>query len=299
MKSWSSCCKPHVEGGFNIKEVLAWNKCLLCKWIWAIETYADSSWVLWNHTYNIKNGSFWTLQPKNFHSKSWRSILKVRNILLAKTGGVDHVRALLKSCVAGGKLQLSLIYEQLRDHDHKISWEKTVWNKVALPKHNVLVVLAMQHKLATMDNLNHRGLYIVNRCILCKADNESHQHLFFRCQFVASIWHRLLHWLKIRGRTDCLKRELHWLAGRRNRRHWKAQWISSCLTALTYSFWEERNSRIFRDVEHNEDYIEAGDVQVMVRVLLNFSVLRTMPNNQITDFADTLKQFRVKLNPPA
>ncbi|XP_074301542.1 uncharacterized protein LOC141632942 [Silene latifolia] len=208
MKSWSSCCKPHVEGGFNIKEVLAWNKCLLCQ-----------------------------------------------DILLAKTGGVDHARALLKSCVAGGKLQLSLIYEQLRDHDHRISWEKTVWNKVALPKHSVLVVLAMQHKLATMDNLNHRGLHIVNRCILCKADNESHQHLFFRCQFVASIWHRLLHWLKLRGRTECLKRELHWLAGRRNRRHWKAQWISSCLTALTYSISEERNSRIFRDVEYNEDYI--------------------------------------------
>ncbi|XP_074283817.1 uncharacterized protein LOC141608353 [Silene latifolia] len=225
MKSWSSCCKPHIEGGFNIKEILAWNKCILCKWIWAIETHADSSWVIWNHTYNIKQG---------------------------------------------GKVQLSLIYEQLRDHDRKISWEKTVWNRVALPKHSVLVVLAMQHKLATIDKLNYRGLHMVNRCILCKADNESHQHLFFKCQFATSIWNRLLKWMKLRGRTDSLKRELHWLAGRRRRRHWKAQWISSCLTALAYSIWEERNSRIFRDVEHNEDYI-VRRVQYLVSIRLLYA----------------------------
>ncbi|XP_074306214.1 uncharacterized protein LOC141641455 [Silene latifolia] len=195
------------------------------------------------------------MQIKSFHSESWKSILKVRDLLLAKTGGIDNACALLYSCVAGGKLQLSLIYEQLRDYDHKINWEKTVWNRAALPKHSVLVVLAMQHKLATIDKLNHRGMHIVNHCILCKAANESHQHLFCCCQFAASIWHRLLQWLKLRGRIDCLKRELHWLAGRRTRRNWITQWISSCLTALTYSIWEERNFCIFRDVEHNEDYI--------------------------------------------
>ncbi|XP_074305771.1 uncharacterized protein LOC141640992 [Silene latifolia] len=238
MKSWRSCCKPHVEGGFNIKEILGWNKFLLCKWIWAIETHADSSWVLWNHTYNIKHGSFWTMQTKSFHSESWKSILKVRDLLLAKTGGIDNARALLYRCVAGGKLQLSLIYKQLRDHDHKIRLEKTVWNRVALPKHSVLVVLAMQYKLATIDKLNHRGMHMVNRCITQAKSNESHRHLFFRCQFAASIWHRLLQWLKLRGRTDCLKRELHWLAGKRTRRHWKAQRISSCLTALPYSIWK-------------------------------------------------------------
>ncbi|XP_074318501.1 uncharacterized protein LOC141655315 [Silene latifolia] len=270
MKSWSSCCKPHVEGGFNIKEISARNKCLLCKWIWAIETHADSSWVLWNHAYNIKHGSFWTMQIKSFHSESWKSILKVRDLLLEKTSGIDNARTLLSNCVAGGKLQLSLIYEQLRDHDNKISSVKTVWNRVALPKHSVLVVFAMQHKLATIVKLNHKGLHMVNRCILCKAANESHQHLFFNCQFVASIWHRLLQWMMLRGQTDSLKRELHWLAGRRTRRHLKVQWISSCFTALTYSIWEERNSRIFRDVEHTEDYI-VRRVQYLVSIRLLYA----------------------------
>ncbi|XP_074300257.1 uncharacterized protein LOC141631493 [Silene latifolia] len=126
MKSWTSCCKPHIEGGFNIKEMLAWNKCILCKWIWAIETHSDSSWVLWNHTYNIKQNSFWTMQIKSFHSESWKSILKVRDLLLDKTGGIENARTLLSSCAAGGKLKLSLIYEQLREHDSRISWVKAI-----------------------------------------------------------------------------------------------------------------------------------------------------------------------------
>ncbi|XP_074300256.1 uncharacterized protein LOC141631492 [Silene latifolia] len=126
----------------------------------------------------------------------------------------------------------------------------------------------MQHKLATIDKLNYRGLHMVNRCILCKAVNETRQHLFFKCQFAAQIWHRLLQWMKLRGRTDSLRRELHWLAGRRIRRHWKVHWVSSCLTALGYSIWEERNSCIFRDVEHNEDYIvRRAQYLVSIRLL--------------------------------
>ncbi|XP_074266069.1 uncharacterized protein LOC141588530 [Silene latifolia] len=208
MKSWTSCCKPHIEGGFNIKEILAWNKCILCKWIWAIENHSDSSWV------------------KSFHSESWKSILRIRDPLLEKTGSRDNARTLLSSFVTGGKLKLSLIYEQLREHDRRLSWVKAVWNRVSLPKHSMLVVLAMQHKLATIDKLNHKGLHMVNRCTLCKAANESHQHLFFKCPFATQIWHRLLQWMKLRGRTDSLSRELYWLAGRRIRRHWKVQWDS-------------------------------------------------------------------------
>ncbi|XP_074313524.1 uncharacterized protein LOC141648702 [Silene latifolia] len=44
MKSWASCCKPVHEGGFNIKEVLAWNKCLISKWIWEIDQHSESFW---------------------------------------------------------------------------------------------------------------------------------------------------------------------------------------------------------------------------------------------------------------
>ncbi|XP_074277918.1 uncharacterized protein LOC141601526 [Silene latifolia] len=238
MKSWASCCVPHAEGGFNIKE-----------------------------TYNIKSGDFWTMAPKNFHSESCKSLLKVRNELVAKIGGVATARAFLLDCIAEGKLQLHRVYDFLRDPGRRISWARVVWNKAALPKHSFLVVLVMQRKLATIDQVMHRGMHLVNRCVLCKAANEDHAHLFFQCSYSSNIWQNLLEWMGMRGRSMKLKTELHWLANRRHRKHWKALRISSCLNALTHSLGEERNSRIFNNLEHEAAYI-IRRVQFLVSVKL-------------------------------
>ncbi|XP_074290908.1 uncharacterized protein LOC141617633 [Silene latifolia] len=165
MKSWASCCTPHNEGGFNIKEVLAWNKC--------------------------------------------------------------------------DKLKLHKVYNFIREPGRRISWVHAVWNKDVVPKHSFLVVLDMQHKLSTIDQLTHRVMYLVNRCVLCKAANEDHHHLFFQCSYSGHVWKQLLSWMGVTGRSVNLKKEIHWVASRRHRRHCKAHWASSCLNALTYSIWVE------------------------------------------------------------
>ncbi|XP_074291768.1 uncharacterized protein LOC141618564 [Silene latifolia] len=186
MKSWASCCVPHAEGGFNIKEVLAWNKCILCKWIWIIDTHSDSLWVNWNHTYNIKTGDFWTMAAKNYHSESWKNLLTVRYEIVAKTGSIATARAFLLDCIAGGKMRLHRVYDFLRVPGRRISWAQAVWNKAVVPKHSFLAVLAMQRKLATIDQLTHRGMHLVNRCVLCKAANEDHSHIFFSVVILAT-----------------------------------------------------------------------------------------------------------------
>ncbi|XP_074298357.1 uncharacterized protein LOC141629219 [Silene latifolia] len=207
------------------------------------------------------------MAPKNFHSESWKSLLKVRNELVAKTCGVANARAFLLDCITEGKLQLQKVYDFLREPGRRISWARVVWNKAVLPKHSFMVVLAMQRKLATIDQLMHRGVHLVNRCVLCKAANEDHSHLFFKCSYSSHIWQQLLEWMGMRGRSMNLKSELHWLVGRRHRKHWKALKISSCLNALTYSLWEERNSRIFNNLEHDAAYI-IRRVQFLVSVKL-------------------------------
>ncbi|XP_074319187.1 uncharacterized protein LOC141656258 [Silene latifolia] len=113
----------------------------------------------------------------------------------------------------------------------------------------------MQQKLATIDQLHHRGITLVNRCVLCKADNEMHKHLFFQCRFSDIVWQQILTWMRVQHRTSKLSKEVHWMAGRRVRKHWKAQWFSSCLGAIVYNLWEERNIRIFQGLEHDVDYI--------------------------------------------
>ncbi|XP_074293478.1 protein FAR1-RELATED SEQUENCE 1-like [Silene latifolia] len=71
--------------------------------------------------------------------------------------------------------------------------------------------------------------------------------------------------------------------------------------------WTKNAQKIPLYGSHGEllDDFDATDVRKleMCKLWLEFystiSLLRTMPNNQITDLADTLKQFRVKLNPQA
>ncbi|XP_074318449.1 uncharacterized protein LOC141655261 [Silene latifolia] len=125
----------------------------------------------------------------------------------------------------------------------------------------------MQQKLATIDQLHIREIPLVNRCILCKATNEMHKHLFFRCSFSGVVWQRILNWMRNHHRTSKLGKEVHWIAGRRVRKHWKAKWFSICLGATVYSIWEERNIRIFHGLEHDVDYI-VKRIQYVVSVRL-------------------------------
>ncbi|XP_074315463.1 uncharacterized protein LOC141651662 [Silene latifolia] len=254
-KSWISCCAPHQEGGFQIKEVLAWNMSVIYKWIWEIEKHSDNLWVTWNYEYNIKSGDFWRQEIKSFHSESWRNVLQVRDQLLQQFGTPAAAQQALHSCVKKRKLRMELIYEHFRVKYEKLRWPKAVWSRAVLPKHSLITVLAMQTTLATIDQLNIRGICLVNRCVLCKQATESHNHLFFRCPFSSSIWSILLHWMRIPGRTTNLKKELNWIASRRAKKHWKAMWFTGCVTALVYNIWEERNIRIFQDIEHDIDYV--------------------------------------------
>ncbi|XP_074306038.1 uncharacterized protein LOC141641266 [Silene latifolia] len=267
MKSWATCYKLVQEGGFNIKEILAWNKCLICKWIWDIDQHSDSSWAVWNYLSNIKAGSFWTVVPKTYHSESWKSILKVRDDLIKKHGTVDAVKVILQSCVKKETLCLSLVYEQIRDKEGKVRWGKLVWRRAILPKHSVIMTLALHGKLATVDQLNKKGLIIINRCVLCKAALETHKHLFIKCSYSETIWQKLLQWMRILGRSNHMSEEIAWISSRRAKRHWKTNWFLGCLSTLVYSLWEERNCRIFRGVEHEVEYL-LRRVQYIVYVRL-------------------------------
>ncbi|XP_074308303.1 uncharacterized protein LOC141643158 [Silene latifolia] len=219
------------------------------KWIWRITETADSVWVQWNTKYHVKGSSIWTTTSKPYHSESWKGLLLVRDLLVQTAGGIVEAQALLHSCVQGGTYQVTKMYDILRLKYPRVKWSRVIWNSTAIPKHNFISSLAAQFKLPTVDYLGSRGLHLVNWCTLCKNANETQGHLFFKCQFSASIWNGLMTWLKIRGRTVNLWQELRWSTQRKTQKHWKMGLLRCCLTAAVYSIWLERNSRIFRDKE--------------------------------------------------
>ncbi|XP_074300671.1 uncharacterized protein LOC141631969 [Silene latifolia] len=255
MKSWKSCCCPWAEGGFNIKEILSWNRANLGKWIWRIMNQADSVWVQWNTAYNLRAVTIWTADPKPHHSESWRGILKVRDILIQLAGDIASAQELLGKCVDGGCFQVSKLYELIRPKYARVRWGTILWGSNIIPKHGFISALAAQAKLPTVDSLAHRGLPLVNWCILCKHAEETHHHLFFKCDFSAGLWCKILQWLKIRGRTNNFWTELEWCRSRKARKHWKMGMLRCCLAATVYLIWQERNMRIFRGRDTQVDVL--------------------------------------------
>ncbi|XP_074266595.1 uncharacterized protein LOC141589872 [Silene latifolia] len=250
MKSWSSCCCPLAEGGFNIKEILSWNKANLCKWLWRLLHPTDSLWALWHTHYNLQHSQLWTAPISSHHSESWRSILSVRDSLLKLYGNCLAADKILQQCsTSAGHFLVCKMYDCLRPKFPIVRWAKTVWTAQALPKHSFITALAAQTKLATVDNLCKRGMYLVNWCVLCKQAGESHHHLFFKCPFSNSVWRGILGWMSLPGRSSTLRQELLWCALRTKRKHWKACWFGCCLTATVYTIWQERNARIFSGKE--------------------------------------------------
>ncbi|XP_074298712.1 putative mitochondrial protein AtMg00310 [Silene latifolia] len=85
-KSWQHICRPSQEGGFNIKELLSWNRALLAKWIWLLSGNDGGIWAAWHRAYVFPIVSIWQMSLKDRFSESLCSIIKVKDAILANVG---------------------------------------------------------------------------------------------------------------------------------------------------------------------------------------------------------------------
>ncbi|XP_074299678.1 uncharacterized protein LOC141630827 [Silene latifolia] len=177
---------------FGVKEILSWNKALISKWLWLLDQTPQGLWSIWHSEYHLSHCSIWDAAIHDRYSESFRSIISVKNDLLTVTGSPAAARALLHSWCSGDKFQVAAAYNWFRLCHPTISWSKGLFHKVVVPRHSIINSLACQQKLATVDKLILRGFITPNRCVLCKQDSETHDHLFFACPFSQQLWHELM-----------------------------------------------------------------------------------------------------------
>ncbi|XP_074293059.1 uncharacterized protein LOC141619963 [Silene latifolia] len=269
---WRKVCSPWENGGFGIKEILSWNKVVLAKKLWTLDTQQSGLWFSWNKAYNFPNTNIWEVQSKHYHSESFRSIIVVKNKMILRTGTPTAAISLYQSWIHGGKFCLANAYTWFKGPSIPHPWAPTLKHTYIIPSHRIITSLAMQGHLTTMDNLTTRGLFIINRCVLYKAANESYSHLFFSCSFSKTLWERILHWLGLPHHSTDFKNELVWSLHRKHIRHWKNGWFRSCLAAACYHLWSERNIRLFQGIERPVDkLLRTIKFQISVQVLHNTS----------------------------
>ncbi|XP_074277953.1 uncharacterized protein LOC141601558 [Silene latifolia] len=240
--SWQKVCRARSQGGFDIREILSWNKTLLLKLFWKFQFNYDSVWMQWSKAYLFQHQSGWDID--HTASPIWNYILTIRDDFIAKVGSLDAAQALFQEWHARGKLPLAKIYNIFRGNSPTLKWMQPLMDGVVTPQHAFISTLAAQGALPTTDNICTRGLVLISRCVLCYNALETHQHLFFGCPYSNIVMQGLLHWQGIIRRILSLKHELYKLAHYRCRT-WRKRLACCAIAAGIYGLWHERNRRIF------------------------------------------------------
>ncbi|XP_074290488.1 uncharacterized protein LOC141617204 [Silene latifolia] len=139
------------------------------------------------------------------------------------------------------------IYEGLRTKGPILSMQKTLGDVFNYPKHVIIGLLAVQNKLPTVDNVCRRGMMIVNRCVLCENHSETATHLFFECEYSATVWQTVSQWLQIPPQTQ-LVQVLHWFKRHTRGKGWIKRQRRCLLLCTIYLLWNERNRRLFKEL---------------------------------------------------
>ncbi|XP_074293043.1 uncharacterized protein LOC141619939 [Silene latifolia] len=171
---------------------------------------------------------------------------RVGDHLLNLAGSVQSAKLLLNAWTVNSTFSFQSAYAFYRNAPAADNWTSGLAHSSIVPSHKIICSLAVQHQLATMDNIQRRGIPYVNRCALCLAQEETHAHLFFSYPVSSAIWQQLLLWMGISRVISSLQEEL---ASIGSSRHWRTDWLATTLAATVHQLWAERNKRIFQGID--------------------------------------------------
>ena len=131
---------------------------------------------------------------------------------------------------------------------------KSIWRTKAPPAPRVafFVWSAALGKILMQDNLRKKNMVVINRCGMCKTDEETIDHLLLHCECPQVLWNAFfncfdLAWAMPSGVVNLL--HCWWWGGRlRSAVVWKM-----VLHCIMWCLWSERNRRYFDDSESSRE----------------------------------------------
>ncbi|XP_074298720.1 uncharacterized protein LOC141629645 [Silene latifolia] len=204
-------------------------------------------------------------------------------------GGIHMVQGMLLSCSTPRGFCISKAYDALRPKLPPLPCYKVVNSGCLLPRHKVILMLAIQRKLATTDLLMERGLPIPNRWSLCREAAESTRHLFFQCSYSKALLLRVTSWSGISSPCSQLRGILTWVHQSKVC-SWRKRWAYGSIAATVYTIWAERNRRIFCGLDRPISTL-LRDIQLVVSAalifrspLVNYEIIESSISSSISTF---------------
>uniref|UniRef100_A0A803QEQ7 Reverse transcriptase zinc-binding domain-containing protein n=1 Tax=Cannabis sativa TaxID=3483 RepID=A0A803QEQ7_CANSA len=175
--AWEAICQPKSAGGLGFRNVSAWNKAGMGKYLWAIANKEDSLWLRWINSVYLHNGDWWDHIPPSQSSWYWISLMRLK----------EQFKIALNGNLVLQKYTVDYGYKLLNPVQEKVFWNKQIWGRLNTPKHSFVAWLAIQHRLKTRDRLCKMGISTDHGCLLCKEQPETSMHLFFEsCCFLSA-----------------------------------------------------------------------------------------------------------------
>lgn len=255
--AWRTVCLPKEEGGLGFRNLAAWNKALLSKVIWNIQSKADSLWIRWLHSEIIDNREFWTARKEGNNPTLLASLYRIRDDILAKNDGDIHKSRELVGKWFKGK-GVAEAYDFFRPAAIPQFWHRAIWRSYIPPRFSVTMWFALHGRLKTVDRF--KFVEQPQACVLCSTEDESHDHLFFACRKTRELWQLIKTWICITGSITTIQRAIRYCYRNKSGSGVlrKARWIA--LAATVNHIWYGRNKakhrqeafnvqRIFREIK--------------------------------------------------
>ncbi|GKA86411.1 RNA-directed DNA polymerase, eukaryota, reverse transcriptase zinc-binding domain protein [Tanacetum coccineum] len=233
--SWDNICKPKDQGGLGLKNLGAWNEVLMIKHLWNVAVKKETLWVKWIYMERLKDKNIWEAECDSNCTMGWKNILslreKIRKHVRWKIGNGKIVNVwydnwcsasplsdfidtrdiydarLNKNCTIkeivsddGNEkcFKVSNVWKDLNCNGVKNDWYPLVWFAQNIPSHAFVTWLAIQERLMTQDKIKIWKPNEDLKCSLCNSCIDSHDHLFFTCEFSKEVWNELQNMLNVR-----------------------------------------------------------------------------------------------------
>ncbi|KAK1425943.1 hypothetical protein QVD17_21308 [Tagetes erecta] len=176
---------------------------------------------------------------------------------------------LVWKCNAGNLVPFSVAqaYNDLCVVQPVKEWAKFVWYSQCIPRHAFVLWMAIKGRLLTQDRLERWDSSIVMKCAFCMSQLDSHQHLFFECNYPFQVWDTLHQEAYLDNVPPDLANAVLLLSGFATNKKFKNIVRRLMLAAMVYFIWQERNLRTFQQKQRSVKVI-CDQIRALIRMRL-------------------------------
>lgn len=173
-------------------------------------------------------------------------------------------------------------WKDLKEEFPAVKWYKVVWFNSCNPRWAFTLWMAVKRKLLTQDRMM-KWCPDVLLGPLCKSINDSHNHLFFQCEYSMEVWKQLKKDIKMSKVPEIWDQIVLMME---NMACTNSIWsvVNRLIIAATvYYIWKERNDRIFvQDAKSTEVLVLNIKEQLRLK-LMSLKVRKTVHTEKVAE----------------